>query len=116
MEWESNIFYYPEKHGLTTVACISYDNTSYQFDYRVVWREDMTGILYTARDSGCSCPTPFEGCDSVADMNRFYLSDIENEVYKEQQSSNYYGDNPTEFLATIRQADKERIAQGRENV
>ena len=34
MEWESNIFYYPEKHGLTTVACISYDTSSYQFDYK----------------------------------------------------------------------------------
>lgn len=31
----------------------------YEFDSVVVWRNDETGELRAAADSGCSCPTPF---------------------------------------------------------
>ena len=81
---EDNVYYSPERFGLEVVAMISYCNTTYQYDIRVVWREDTTGIPYTARDRGWSCPTPFDRYDTVADLERFYLSDIEKEVYQEQ--------------------------------
>ena len=32
----------------------------YEFHILSVWRDERTGHLYYAEDSGCSCPTPFE--------------------------------------------------------
>lgn len=40
----SNLYYNPEKFGLT-----------------VVYRRDLDGRLVYVEDSGCSCPSPFEG-------------------------------------------------------
>ncbi len=60
----SNLYYNPEKYGLRVVAQIDYSDGSYQFDYRVVWA-DKDGALWTARDSGCSCPSPFESTDEL---------------------------------------------------
>lgn len=54
-----NVYYDPEKFGLTTVASIDFSDGCYQFDYLVVWK-DAEGRLFYAEDSGCSCPMPFE--------------------------------------------------------
>jgi len=54
----NNIYYSPEKFGLEVVAELSKD-LSYEFDIYLVWK-DKDGRLFTATDSGCSCPTPFE--------------------------------------------------------
>jgi len=56
---DNNIYYNPDAFGLSVVAEIEYSSGYYQFDTRVVWK-DKAGKLWTARDSGCSCPTPFE--------------------------------------------------------
>jgi hypothetical protein len=54
----SNIYYEPEKFGLTILK--SHDIAgSYQFDMIVVWRTD-DGRFLVGQDSGCSCPSPFE--------------------------------------------------------
>ena len=55
----ANIYYAPEKFGLTPFAEFEYSDGCYQFDTRVVWKDEQ-GLLWTAHDSGCSCPTPFE--------------------------------------------------------
>ncbi len=55
-----NALYDPEKFGLEIVAEADYAD-SYQFDMFVVWRVRETGKLIYGTDSGCSCPTPFEG-------------------------------------------------------
>lgn len=49
-----------EKFGLEIVGDISWDAEPYQFDLTVVWRDPKTGEMFYARDSGCSCPQPFE--------------------------------------------------------
>lgn len=59
----------PEHFGLVVIDEIELDNESYQFNIRVVWREIATGKLYTARDSGCSCPSPFEDYTSLNDAD-----------------------------------------------
>ena len=56
----SNVYYNPEDYGLKIVSQIDYSDGNYVFDTRVVWVEPATGNFYTARDSGCSCPVPFE--------------------------------------------------------
>lgn len=57
---DSNIYYSPAAFGLETFAEIDYSDGNYQFDYRVVWRRLSDGKLLSSRDSGCSCPSPFE--------------------------------------------------------
>lgn len=69
----ANIYYSPEKFGLTVVATV--DNAdSYEFNMFVIF-EDKDGIPYYASDSGCSCPTPFEDIRlsdlKKIDMNSF---------------------------------------------
>lgn len=54
----SNVYYDPEKFGLTPVAEVDIAG-SYEFDMFVVWRR-QDGKLAWATDSGCSCPIPFE--------------------------------------------------------
>lgn len=65
---DNNVYYHPEKHGLTVVGEVEYSDGSYVFDTRVVWKHTESGKLYTARDAGCSCPTPFENYNSLADL------------------------------------------------
>lgn len=54
-----NIYYDPKAFGLSTFGEIEYSSGCYEFDTLVIW-EDERGGLWWARDSGCSCPTPFE--------------------------------------------------------
>lgn len=53
-----NPYYNPEKLGL---EMISFDepNMSYEYNTLCFWATKK-GKVYTASDSGCSCPTPFE--------------------------------------------------------
>jgi len=54
-----NVYYNPEKFGLTPVFTMDFSDGCYQFDYLVVWK-NADGDLFYAEDSGCSCPSPFE--------------------------------------------------------
>lgn len=62
----------PKSHGLEPVAEIDYSDGCYQFDLRVVWRRVADGKLLSGRDSGCSCPSPFE------DMGVSDLQEVES--------------------------------------
>ena len=59
----------PEKFGLTFVAEVDDKDASYSFNKMVVWRRDSDGKLFWAADSGCSCPSPFEGYNAVEDLS-----------------------------------------------
>ena len=64
----ANPYYSPEKCGLEILAEAEDRNMSYEFDKLVVWIDLESGNLYAARDSGCSCPSPFEGYTELGDM------------------------------------------------
>jgi hypothetical protein len=83
MAYDGNVYYSPEKWGFEVVAEVEYSDGDYQFDTRVVWRDRTTGTLYTARDSGCSCPTPFEDFMTLADLEVLNYEDLEREVRAE---------------------------------
>jgi hypothetical protein len=106
--WEKNPYYNPEALGLTTVAELEFSDMDYQFDTRVVWKNE-DGALFTARDSGCSCPTPFEDYTSVEMLDRVDMRELEAEV-KECSKSSGWGGNPhfvreaREFLDQVRAA------------
>lgn len=64
----SNVYYDPEDFGLKVIGEVDY-NEGYEFDKRVVWRHKESGKLYTARDAGCSCASPFEDYDKLEDLD-----------------------------------------------
>lgn len=80
-----NIYYNPEEYKLTVVAEIEYSGGNYEFDTRVVWKKE-TGELVTARDSGCSCPTPFEDI-TYAQLDNVSLFSLETEVNEEKRNT-----------------------------
>lgn len=110
MGWDDpDVYYQPEKFGLTVVAEIDYSDGNYVFDFRVVWKHS-SGILLTARDSGCSCPSPFEDYTSLEEVELLDYDVIEAEVAGEL---NGYGDvtplDAANFLNKIRRASKDAV-------
>lgn len=67
-DWDLNIYYHPEKHGLTLLGEVDTAD-SYEFCKLVVWRRDADGAMFWATDQGCSCPSPFEDCASVDQLD-----------------------------------------------
>lgn len=101
----SNIYYNPEDFGLEVVAEIEYSSGSYEFDTRVVWKEKKGRKKFTARDSGCSCPTPFEDYN-LGNIEKFNFQTVRQEV-NEELSHEYKHITPEqaqEFLAKVRAA------------
>lgn len=64
----------PEKFNLEIVF-VADNGGSYEFDMFVVWK-DTNGALYYATDSGCSCPSPFEWLEDLADLSPASKADI----------------------------------------
>lgn len=65
MSWENNPYYNPESLGLAMVDSIDVAGP-WEFDIFAVWTDGSH--LYWANDSGCSCPTPFDGINSISDL------------------------------------------------
>lgn len=57
MSEQFNPFYSPEKLNLTL---FSFDEPGLCYEYNTLCFWEYNGQIYTAEDSGCSCPTPFE--------------------------------------------------------
>lgn len=55
-----NVYYNPEDYGLEIVRSVNVAD-GWDFDLLVVWVSLDGSRLYYAHDSGCSCPTPFDG-------------------------------------------------------
>lgn len=64
-----NPYYDPEKCGLTLLS-FNEPNLSWEYNTLCFWAS-AEGYVYTAHDSGCSCPIPFEtghARDTVAEV------------------------------------------------
>jgi hypothetical protein len=98
----NNVYYNPENFGLKVIGQYDFSSGSYEFDTRIFWA-DENGAVYTARDAGCSCPTPFEGYRSVAELER--INDIKQfkaEFQKEMEDRSYYdGDSRTQITEVL---------------
>lgn len=64
--------YYDPPKGFSVFADVDTREEPYEFSQVVVWREDATGRLFAAADSGCSCPTPFSDLtvDGMAEIRK----------------------------------------------
>lgn len=65
-----NAYYNPEKCGLTRLASLEDPEASYSFDTVIFVKDNATGAVFAAHDSGCSCPRPFEDVRGLSDMTR----------------------------------------------
>jgi hypothetical protein len=70
MSWDDNVYYHPEKWGLTAVYDVEWRDEAYEFEITAVWK-DKDGVFYVASDSGCSCPVPFEDYDSIESLDKY---------------------------------------------
>lgn len=52
---------------------VSLTEESYQFDERIIAKH-VDGRWFTARDTGCSCPIPFEDYQQLSDLTRIGLT------------------------------------------
>lgn len=108
--YDPDVYYQPEKFGLTPVAEIDYSSGSYEFHIRVVWRHS-SGLILTARDAGCSCPSPFEDVTSLEDTELFDYDVIEAEVASHMGES-WSDVTPlvaADFLNRVRRASKDAV-------
>lgn len=67
MGWYNpDLYNQPEKFGIKTIGEVEWDDESYSFNITAVWQsEEDPKLFYWASDSGCSCPSPFEGFTSL---------------------------------------------------
>lgn len=66
--WTHNPYYNPENCDLTHIARLEDPASCYSFDTTIFVKDNPTGGIYAAQDSGCSCPTPFESVCGLPDM------------------------------------------------
>jgi len=109
MSWGDDVYSNPKKHGLTTVAEMSWDNESYQFDITVCWR-DAEGNLYWSDDTGCSCPSPFEDVKNKDELEtgtlQHLISDVQDRQRRaEEYDAEYIGDD--EYFRGLKAKQKE---------
>lgn len=99
----STIYNHPEQYGLEQVAFIDYSNGIYCFDYRVVWMRLSDRKLLSARDSGCSCPRPFDGVE-VKDLQEVESTGWLKEEIAADDRGNLSAADATNFLETVEKA------------
>lgn len=68
MDYDKNVYYYPETWDLTSLGEIDRSRGSYVYDTIVFWQHKETKKIYSAQDSGCSCPIPFEDFNFLKDL------------------------------------------------
>ena len=97
----------PEKCGLVLVDCLDLSETEDSFNYLCVWEEKITGRLYCAYDSGCSCPMPFEDYHKLSQFELIQLGTIERIKEELRENSYVRMEIAQEFLYELRKALKE---------
>ena len=59
--YEHNAYYNPKNVGAELVAEFDLSAACYSFDRIILLRKLDDNTYWVGHDSGCSCPTPFEG-------------------------------------------------------
>lgn len=106
----SNLYSNPKAAGFRLVDTLGFTDQSYSYDFRAVWEDVKTGVLYTKRESGCSCPMPFEYVTSLSDMERVRgLAQFKDE-YREAVKRDY-SPSAVEFNAFVAKVEKALVKQ-----
>lgn len=86
----ANIYYDPQKFDLRIVGEVDWSDGSYQFDLFVVWQRESDGAFFWGRDSGCSCPSPFETMTGPKDLDVILSLDSVKEWLEATQAEESY--------------------------
>lgn len=62
-----DITYEPQKYGVKLITDVG-DGGGYDWDCFTVWKSIEGNTFYWGADSGCSCTSPFEDLNSLADL------------------------------------------------
>lgn len=104
LEYFHNIYNKPERFGLELKASVDFGG-SWEFDIFALFQDD-DGCWFMAHDSGCSCPSPFEGyksAESIHDGRVFSITDVEKFMMAYGAGDKSYA-AINEFLAACRAA------------
>lgn len=69
-----DIYCSPEEFGVETIGQLDLTDESYMFDILLVQRSKFTGMFYINRDSGCSCPSPFEDYTTLDSLGKAFTA------------------------------------------
>lgn len=61
------LYYSPEDYGAELIGAIDVAG-AWEYAIFLVLKDKSTGKLYYGQESGCSCPIPFEGYNSVTEL------------------------------------------------
>jgi hypothetical protein len=100
----ANVYYEPKQFDLIPLGDIEFSDEAYQFDTRAFWKHEPTGKLLTARDSGCSCPLPFEDFRGVEELEDLDLAALEAEI-KSELRDGYSSTSRAEALKLLRELE-----------
>lgn len=102
----NDIYYNPEEFGVETIGSINLREPDYSFDILLVQRDLLTGKFYVNFDSGCSCPSPFEGFTTKESLGEALTA--HDAVAKIRQMCDVgedtwtgYKPNPSELIAKV---------------
>ena len=108
MSYDDNVYYHPEKHGLSILEEIEHSDGYYEYDTQLFLKH-QDGRVFFAEDSGCSCPTPFESYEGIESLERVTLEnfeEFEKRVLGHKYSTASAADLRT-FLGKVKTALKE---------
>jgi len=101
MKQQINPYYNPEQLNLELLSFEA--GYCYKFDTLCFWATE-TGQIYSASDSGCSCPTPFEGY--VGEDQKDVLQQLER-VGSLEQAENLFDEWNVEYDGSSKKLNDE---------
>lgn len=83
--------------GLEEVVSIDWSDGYYQFDMTLAYYQPSTGKFFWADDSGCSCPSPFEGFTKLEDFETGTAWQLRNHLFDRYKDQiDYFTGEPRE--------------------
>jgi hypothetical protein len=108
MSYGEDVYSSPEKHGLTMIGEVDFSSGSYEFDLTAVWQVQSSGQFLYGDDSGCSCPSPFEGYRNAGELTPCTRDELHAHLNK-RNGEGYSGDRSgdiAELMTRVVAADR----------
>ena len=74
---------------------------SWEFDEAAVWQHEVSKDIIVARDSGCSCPIPFENLELKDAAFLTSLKDFDSFIEENEERTYSWDDNPSERYPSV---------------
>jgi hypothetical protein len=98
-----DMWYSPEAFGLELIGYVDWSSGHYEFDYSAVWYHAETNRWFYDRDSGCSCPSPFQVNAGLRDLEQLWdpFNQLKQKLEKIQKTAYAYETNYPEQVAAL---------------